>query len=69
MVSSIMSLEDKGRSSIASTCITLDFRTKVILFCLAKHLSMKHTEAPESINASIASLLGPNQMDMIKQEA
>ena len=30
---------------------------------------MKHAEAPESINASVASLLGPNQMGMIKQEA
>ena len=30
---------------------------------------MKHAKAPESINASIASLLGPNQMGTIKQEA
>ena len=69
MVSSIMSLEDKGCPSIASFCTALDFQTKVILFCLAKDFSMKHDEAPESINASIASLLGPNQMGMIKQEA
>ena len=39
------------------------------MFCLAKDLSMKHAEAPESINALVASLLGPNQMGMIKQEA
>ena len=69
VVSSIMSPEDKGRPSIASTGTTLDFRTKVILFCLAKDFSIKHVEAPESINASIASLLGPSQMGMIKQEA
>ena len=61
-----MSLEDKGRPSIASTGTTLDFRTKVILFCLAKDLSIKHVEASESINASVASLLGPNQMGTIK---
>ena len=66
MVSSIMFLEDKGYPSIASTCTALDFQTKVILFCLAKDLSMKHVEAPESINASVASLLGPNQMGTIK---
>ena len=64
-----MFLEDKGRSSIASTCIALDFRTKIILFCLAKDLFIKHAKALESINASVASLLGPNQMDTIKQEA
>ena len=64
-----MSLEDKGRPSIASTCTALDFRTKVILFGLAKDLFMKHVEAPESINASVASLLGLNQMGTIKQEA
>ena len=69
MVSSIMSPEDKGRPSIASTCTALDFRTKVILFCLAKDLSMKHAEALESINALVASFLGPNQMDTIKQKA
>ena len=69
MVSSIMSPEDKRRPSIASTYTALDFRTKVILFCLAKDLSMKHVEAPESINALVASLLGPNQMDMIKKKA
>ena len=57
-----MSLEDNECPSIASTGTTLDFRTKVILFCLAKDLSIKHAEAPESINASIASLLDPNQM-------
>ena len=44
-----MSLEDKGRPSIASIGTTLDFRTKVILFCLAKDLSIKHAEAPESM--------------------
>ena len=66
MVSSIMSREDKGCPSIASTCTVLDFGTKVILFCLAKDLSMKHAEASECINASIASLLGPNQMGTIK---
>ena len=64
-----MSLEDKGRPSIASIGITLDFRTKIILFCLAKDLFIKHAEAPKSINASVASLLGPNQMGTIKQEA
>ena len=64
-----MSLEDKRRPSIASTSTTLDFRTKVILFYLAKDLSIKHVEAPESINASVASLLGPNQISTIKQEA
>ena len=64
-----MSLEDKRCPSIVSTCTTLDFQTKVILFCLAKDLSMKHAEAPESINASVASLLSPNQMGSIKQEA
>ena len=69
MVSSIMSPEDKRRPSIASTCTALDFRTKVILFCLEKDLSMKHVEALESINASVASLLGPNQIGTIKQEA
>ena len=69
MVSSIMSPKDKGRPSFASTCIALDFRTKVILFCLAKDLSMKHAETPESIHALVASLLGPNQMSTIKQEA
>ena len=64
-----MSSEDKRRPSIASTGIALNFRTKVILFCLAKDLSIKHAEAPESINASVASLLGPSQMGTIKQEA
>ena len=64
-----MSPEDKRRPSIASTCTALDFQTKVILFCLAKDLSMKHAEALESINALVASLLGPNQMGTIKQEA
>ena len=64
-----MSLEDRGRPSIASTYIALDFQTKVILFCLAKDLSMKHVEAPKSINVSVASLLDPNQMGTIKQEA
>ena len=59
--------EDKGRPSISSTCTTLDFQTKVILFCLAKDLSMKHVEASEFINASVASLLA-NQMGTIKQE-
>ena len=39
------------------------------MFCLAKDLSIKHAEAPESINASVASLLGPSQTDTIKQEA
>ena len=68
MVSSIMSLEDKGRPSIASTCTALDFLTKVILFCLVKDLFMKHAEALESINASVASLLDPNQLCIIKQE-
>ena len=63
-----MSPEDKGRPSIASTYTVLNFRTKVILFCLAKDLSMKHVEALESINVLIASFLGPNQMGMIKQE-
>ena len=63
MVSSIMSSEDKGRPSIAST-----YTAKIILFCLAKHFSMKHAEAPESINTLVASLLGPNQIGMIKQE-
>ena len=38
------------------------------MFCLAKDLSIKHAEAPESINASIVSLLGPNQMGIVKQE-
>ena len=60
-----MSPEDKGRPSIASTCNASDFRTKVILFCLAKDLFMKHAEAPKSINALVASLLGPNQMGTI----
>ena len=69
MVSSIMSPKDKGRPSIASTSTALDFRTRVILFCLAKDLSKKHVEAPESINALVASLLDPNQMGTIKQEA
>ena len=55
-----MFLEDKGRLSIASIGTALDFRIKVILFCLAKDLSIKHAEALESINASIASLLDPN---------
>ena len=66
MVSSIMSLEDKGCLSIAFSCIALDFRIKVILFCLVKDLSIKYVEAPKSINASIASLLSPNQMGTIK---
>ena len=39
------------------------------MFFLAKDLSIKHVEAPESINASVASLLGPSQMNTIKQEA
>ena len=69
MVSSIISPENKGHPSIASTCIALDFQTKVILFCLAKDLSMKHVEAPKFINASVASLLGPNQIGTLKQEA
>ena len=69
MISSIMSPEDKGRPSIVSTGTALDFRTKVILFFLAKDLSIKHMEAPKSINALVASLLGPNQMGTIKQEA
>ena len=69
MISSIMSPKDKERPSIASTCTALDFQTKIILFCLAKDLSMKHAEAPKSINALVASLLGPNQMGTIKQEA
>ena len=64
-----MFLEDKGCPSIASTSTALDFQTKVILFCLAKDLSIKHIEAPESINASVASLLGSNQLDTINQEA
>ena len=64
-----MSPKDKGRLSIASIGTALDFRTKVILFCLAKDLSIKHAEAPKSINASVASLLDPNQMGTIKQEA
>ena len=69
MVSSIMSPEDKGCPSIASTYTILDFQTKVILFFLAKDLFMKHVEALESINALVASLLDPNQMGKIKQEA
>ena len=32
-------------------------------------MSIKHVEAIESINASVTSLLGPNQMGTIKQEA
>ena len=64
-----MSPEDKGRPSISSIGTILDFRTKVTLFCLAKDLSIKHAEAPKSINDSLASLLGPNQMGTIKQEA
>ena len=39
------------------------------MFCLAKDLSIKHAEAPKSINALVASLLGPNQIGTIKQEA
>ena len=66
MVSSIMSPEDKGRPSIASTNTALDFRSKIILFCLAKDLSLKHVEALESINASVPGLLGPSQMGTIK---
>ena len=69
MVSFIMSPEAKGCPSIAFTCIALDFRTKVILFYLAKDLSIKHVEASKSINASIVSLLDSNQMGTIKQEA
>ena len=61
-----MSPEDKGCPSIASTDSALDFRTKVILFCLAKDLSIKHAKAPKSINASVVSLLGPSQMGTIK---
>ena len=64
-----MSPKDKGCPSIASTGTALDFRTKVILFCLAKDLSVKHAKAPKSINALVASLLGPSQMGIIKQEA
>ena len=64
-----MSPKDKGHPSIASTSTALDFRTKVVLFCLAKDLSIKHAEALESINASVASLLGSSQMDTIKQKA
>ena len=64
-----MSPEDKGRPSIASTSIALDFRTKLILFYLAKDLSIKHAMALKSINALVVSLLGPNQMGTIKQEA
>ena len=69
MVSSIISPEDKRRPSIASIDTVLDFQTKVILFCLAKDLSIKHAKASESINASVASLLRPNQLGTIKQEA
>ena len=69
MVSFIMSPKDKGRPSIVSTYTALDFQTIGIFFWLAKDLSIKHVEALESINASVASLLGPNQMDTIKQKA
>ena len=63
-----MSPEDKGHPPIASTGTPLDFRTKVILFFLAKDLFIKYVEALESINASAAILLDPNQMGTIKHE-
>ena len=47
--------EDKGRPSITSTWIGLDFCSKQILWHLANSLSKKQADAPESNKARIFS--------------
>jgi hypothetical protein len=52
----VMSLDDKGRLSIISTCIGLSFLTIRILRSLINSSSKKQVEAPESNRRSVLSL-------------
>ena len=61
--------DNKDRPSITSTCTSLDFSTRGILWRSANSLSKKQADAPESNSAKVSGFQGPKDKGIVKQLA